>query len=87
VIRRYTTVADGMIVGMSISIRRVGDRYSVVVRPPHGSESWQSSEPLSRADLIEKLRGLGCHTTDIGDAFYAADPDWLSRDEGDGSPP
>ena len=23
----------------------------------------------------------------VGDAFYAADPDWLSRDEGDGSPP
>jgi hypothetical protein len=25
------------------------------------------------------LRSLGCHQTDIGDAFYAADPEWLSR--------
>ena len=28
-------------------------------------------------DLIEALRKLGCHQTDIGDAFYDADPNWL----------
>lgn len=81
-IRRYSTIGHGMIDGMSISIRRVGDRYSAVVRPPHGSQPWQSDELLSRGDLIERLRALGCHTTDIGDAFYAADPEWLSRGEG-----
>jgi hypothetical protein len=29
--------------------------------------------------LVERLLALGCHQTDIGDAFYAADPGWLDR--------
>jgi hypothetical protein len=32
------------------------------------------------ADLIRELQKLGWHQTDLGDAFYAADPDWLSRE-------
>jgi hypothetical protein len=36
-------------------------------------------EMARRADeLIAALRDQGCHQTDIGDAFYAADPEWLS---------
>jgi hypothetical protein len=26
--------------------------------------------------MLEKSPGLGCHTTDISDALYAADPLW-----------
>jgi len=29
--------------------------------------------------LIEELKGLGCHQQDIGDALDAADPDWLEH--------
>ena len=32
-------------------------------------------------DLIAKLFDLGCHQTDIGDAFHQADPDWLQNAE------
>jgi hypothetical protein len=35
---------------------------------------------MSRAELVAALLGLGCHQTDIGDAFYVADPDWLDPD-------
>jgi hypothetical protein len=28
------------------------------------------------------LREHGCHQTDIGDAFYEADPDWLDHLDG-----
>jgi hypothetical protein len=34
---------------------------------------------MQRDELIDKLRALGCHQTDIGDAFSEADPDWLGR--------
>ena len=30
-------------------------------------------------ELHARLFSLGCHVTDIGDAFFEADPDWLSR--------
>ena len=29
--------------------------------------------------LIDKLQELGCHTMDIGDAMFEADPMWLNR--------
>ena len=44
-----------------------------------GEQTWTSPTMMARVDLIDALRKLGCHTTDIGDAFYAADPDWLAR--------
>jgi hypothetical protein len=65
---------------MSIVIRRVGEQYEAIVRPPHADVAWNSEEPLAADDLIEVLLGLGCHQTDIGDAFYDADPEWLLRD-------
>ncbi len=34
---------------------------------------------MSRDALIVELRRLGCHTTDIGDVFYAANPAWLAE--------
>jgi hypothetical protein len=62
-----------------IKIQKHGDEYVGTVTPPHGNgTSWQSPV-LSRAALIAELQALGCHTTDIGDAFYAADPDWLKE--------
>ena len=66
---------------MGIVIERVGQQYVASVSPPHGGgATWSSEAPLPKHELIERLRGLGCHTTDIGDAFYAADPAWLQRE-------
>jgi hypothetical protein len=35
---------------------------------------------MERDTLIAALRGRGCHPTDIGDAFYMADADWIAAD-------
>ncbi len=64
---------------MAIKIRRVGDRYEATVTPPHGSVGWSTPEPLTVDELDRKLHELGCHPTDIGDAFYEADPNWVER--------
>lgn len=66
---------------MPIEIRRVGKLYEAKVTPPHGSGEWETSEPMSVDDLDRKLFELGCHPTDVGDAFYEADPKWIERSE------
>jgi hypothetical protein len=64
---------------MPITISRVGDLYSAIVTPPHGrGATWRTEEPFRAADLVRELEALGCHQTDIGDAFFEADPNWLS---------
>jgi hypothetical protein len=40
---------------------------------------WSTSEPMNTDKLIEELLKRGIHQIDIGDAFYAADPDWLTK--------
>lgn len=67
---------------MPIKISPANDKYLARVTPPHG-EAWSTTEPLGANELIQQLRSLGCHQTDIGDAFYEADEDWLLRLEGD----
>ena len=67
---------------MAIRIRRVGQLYEASVTPPHGNGMpWSSKVPLRRDDLVKVLLDRGCHQTDIGDAFYEADPEWLMRDK------
>jgi hypothetical protein len=61
---------------VAIDIRAVGDRYEVAVSPPHAS-TWQSPMPLTATQVLEQLSALGCHSTDITDALYAADPSWV----------
>jgi hypothetical protein len=34
---------------------------------------------MATDELVEALLGLGCHQSDIGDAFYEADPEWQLR--------
>lgn len=65
---------------MPIRIKRGGGGYSAEVTPPHGRDStWASSSPMKLDVLIERLRSLGCHQTDIADALNLADPNWLTR--------
>jgi hypothetical protein len=69
----------GTVIAMPILITRVGDLYSAIVTPPHGrGASWRTEQPLPAPDLVGELYALGCHQTDIGDAFYEADPNWLN---------
>jgi len=66
---------------MSILIRRLGMLYEAEVTPPHGRGlEWRSVAPMSRDELVAALRDRGCHQSDIGDAFYEADPEWLLRE-------
>lgn len=64
---------------MSIKIRRVGTLYSATVSPPHSGVMWSTPKPMQVDELDKKLFELGCHPTDIGDAFFEADPDWIGR--------
>ncbi len=65
---------------MAITIHKSDDKYQVSVSPPEGL-SWRSSRPMTPEEIFDKLIDLGVHTTDISDAFYAADPFW-TRNEG-----
>jgi hypothetical protein len=65
---------------MAITITRTGDGYLAEVTPPHGGGTpWATSVPLGAWELVQELTRRGCHQTDIGDAFYEADPAWILR--------
>lgn len=65
---------------MTIRIERIGGLYMARVTPPHGSGLfWRSERPVDARELVDQLLARGCHQTDIGDAFYEADPEWVSR--------
>jgi hypothetical protein len=63
---------------MAIDVRRVGHkwpkRYLADVTRPHGE--WRTDTPASKSAIRRKLYALGNHSTDIGDAFAAADEAW-----------
>jgi hypothetical protein len=65
-----------------IMIKREGSNY-VVQAVPSGNnasvEGYTSGGPVTQAVAIDALLAHGWHQTDIGDAFYEADPDWLER--------
>jgi hypothetical protein len=51
------------------------DRYQVAVGPPEGPH-WRSTDPMTATEVLAKLSQLGCHSTDISDPMYAAEPGW-----------
>jgi hypothetical protein len=65
---------------MAIEIEKVEGGWIARVSPPHGEgRKWASDVPRPADLLIAELQAQGCHQTDIGDAFYAADPNWLNE--------
>jgi hypothetical protein len=66
---------------MAIEITRVGrDLYKATLTPPHSNRREGTvSQPMTRDLLMRTLRDLGCRPTEISEAFYDADPDWLIR--------
>jgi len=66
---------------MPIRILAEGDKYRVWVTPPR-YPSWESPGPMTATEVLAKLSELGCHSTDVTDALYAANPAWgLAHDE------
>ena len=61
-----------------IYIEKIVGGYRVAATPPHTRVDYHSPEALSVAQVIEELTKRAAHQTDIGDAFYAANPDWIS---------
>lgn len=67
---------------MAIKIEKINGGYKAEVTPPHGNGSnWKTTVAMSSDEIIKKLLNLGCHQTDIGDAFYEADPNWLNSNQ------
>lgn len=60
-----------------IEIKKSDDGYLVRATPPHVRTEWESTGPVSVDVLISELRSRGADQTDIGDALYTANPDWL----------
>ena len=64
---------------MAITIYKADDKFVVSVSPPEGP-LWRSKGPMAPDEIFDKLIDLGCHTTDISDAFCAADPFWTRKE-------
>jgi hypothetical protein len=62
-----------------IVIGKIDGGYQVEATPPHVRSAWKTAQPLSIKEIIAKLQELGAHQTDVGDAFYQADPNWISN--------
>jgi hypothetical protein len=62
-----------------ITIEKITGGYTVHATPPHVRSEWKTESPLSVGEITEKLLVLDAHQTDIGDAFYRADPNWISN--------
>jgi hypothetical protein len=60
-----------------IEITKLLDGYLAHATPPHVKTEWRSISPMAAGSLFQELKRLGAHQTDVGDAFYLADPDWL----------
>jgi hypothetical protein len=66
---------------LGIKIVRVGDLYiGRAVAPGHaGATNYSVEAPITSHELVVALLAHGWHQQDIGDAFYEADPAWLTR--------
>jgi len=72
--------AFSVVLTVPILIQKLGERYKAQVTPPHGrGRLGATGEPMTLIALIEALQEIGCYQTDIGDAFYEADPEWQFR--------
>lgn len=61
-----------------LKIVKQGDGYLADATSSDADSSWRTEQPMSDAAIIKELLSRGYHQTDIGDAFEAADPGWVS---------
>jgi hypothetical protein len=62
-----------------ITITKTPAGYTCTATPPEAQTSWSTDTPEAVERIINELRDRGAHQSDIGDAFYLADPDWLEE--------
>ena len=53
--------------------------YTASATSPHVKEPWSTTGSLGTDQIIRELLKRGAHQTDIGDAFYDQDPDWVGK--------
>ena len=78
--RRENFATARRLAGTEIQVKRENEGYTGSITSSDGRTTyWATPEPITPEELIRELENHGYHQTDIGDAFYAADPDSLSR--------
>jgi hypothetical protein len=66
---------------MAIKVTKASNGlYIAQAVPPDLAEEWSTLVPNAADDLVHELFKRGAHQTDIGDAIYEADRDWLKRE-------
>jgi hypothetical protein len=43
------------------------------------TSKWECGAPMTGHEPVDTLLEIGCHQTDIADAFHDADPDWIEH--------
>jgi len=56
-----------------LSVIKQGKLYLVIATPPSVDSAWSTDTPVERQVLIDKLKSLGAHISDIGDVLNEAD--------------
>ena len=65
---------------MTITVTFADGRYAAEVVPDgDAGASWATESGLSAKELVDALAGHGCRHTEIGEAMFAVNPDWLSE--------
>lgn|GEM_PF-4886924 len=65
---------------MALILKKQSDGlYTALATPPNVSEAWSTTEALGTDQIIHELLKRGAYQTDIGDAFYDQDPDWVKK--------
>jgi hypothetical protein len=67
-----------------LEIKKVAeDLFLAIATPPEVDEAWSTPEPLSARRLLKELIDVrGGHSSDIGAALYAQDPEWADKAQG-----
>jgi hypothetical protein len=59
------------------------DLYLATATPPEVNEAWSTQKPISAHRLLKQLIDVrGGHSSDVGAALYAADPEWVAKAQG-----
>jgi len=62
---------------VTLQIRHDDGGYHLKVNPPEADESHEATVETP-TEAMEILSQWGCHSTDITDALYDADPSWTT---------
>jgi len=76
---------------MTITVKKVADDLYMasLTLPdvPNVKAEWTTTMPLTARNLVRELLARGCHSTDIGDAMYEQDPEWIEKSRDPFIPP